>query len=197
MFVFYLFAVKNEKNRIYTLLRYTCATLYWFILCRWAFGPGIFNRIQLHYGKCEVLNENSEGDEFSLISTTSLKCSREHRGRWIGFDVSGHVFLLVHCSLFLLEEVWPIFRKQLFNTTNKNSPIEKRQKAKMITIASIFALTFVILWFYVLCITTTHYHHFREKLLGLLFPALYWIIMYHSIIPEKYLPMGSPKKKNE
>jgi hypothetical protein len=191
--VLLLFSVKNKKAKINSIIRYVIATLYWYILCRWAFfGPGIFNLIQLHYGKCEVPSKNSDNDESTFISTTSLKCNRVHKGRWIGFDISGHVFLLVHSSLFLIEEIWPVLRKQVYYLLDENTYAEKKQNAKKICCACLFGLSLVLLWFYTLWITTTHYHHFREKILGFLFPALYWFVCYHVLFP-KYLPVETKR----
>jgi len=199
IFVFFLFSGKGKKSKLNSLIRYIIASLYWFVLCRWAFGPSIFNRIQLQYGKCEVPKKvgiasadglEEEGSDF--ISATSFSCARVHKGRWIGFDVSGHVFLLVHASLYLLEEIWPVLRKQVYLLLNESTPIEKKQKATRVSCACLFGLCFVVLWFYVLCITTTHYHHFREKILGFLFPALYWVIAYRILFP-KYLPVEKVK----
>ncbi|ORX83973.1 hypothetical protein BCR32DRAFT_242948 [Anaeromyces robustus] len=197
IFVFYFTSGKSKKGKINSLIRYTIATLYWFILCRWAFGPGLFNRIQRQYGKCELPQRKVEGVEGDVnannfISSTSFECQRKHKGRWIGFDVSGHVFLLVHCSLFLLEEIWPVLRKQVYHLLNQSTPVEKKRKAKIICLSCLFCLSFVLLWFYTLIITTTHYHHFREKILGFLFPALYWFIGYHLLFP-KYLPVETKK----
>ncbi|ORX35196.1 hypothetical protein BCR36DRAFT_412894 [Piromyces finnis] len=186
IFIFYLFSGKTKKSKIYSLIRYIIASLYWFILCKWAFGPGIFNRIQLQYGKCEVSNKN--GEENTFVSATSISCHRVHKGHWIGFDVSGHVFLLVHSSLFLLEEIWPILRKQASYLLDKNTLPEKKQRARKTCCACILCLIIVFLWFYTLCITTTHYHHFREKIFGFLFPALYWFIGYQFFFP-RYLPV--------
>jgi len=192
IFVFYLFSQKTKKSKVNALIRYIIATLYWFILCRWAFGLSVFNRIQRQYGKCEVPSKTKGENESSFISTTSFNCTSVHKGRWIGFDVSGHVFLLIHASLFLLEETWPVLRKQVFHLLNTSTPIEKKRKAGKVCCACLFCLVFVILWFYTLCITTTHYHHFREKILGFLFPALYWVIGYHVLYP-RYLPVETKK----
>jgi len=198
IFIFYLFSGKNKKSKINSLIRYIIASLYWFILCRWAFGEGVFNRIQRQYGKCEVPSKDASNDESTFVSTNSFSCHREYRGRWIGFDVSGHVFLLVHSSLFLLEEIWPVLRKQVFYLLDESASNDLKQNAKKISCACLFGLSFVLLWFYTLCITTTHYHHFREKILGFLFPAIYWFVCYHIIFP-KYLPVETKRlvKKNK
>lgn len=189
--VFVVFSGKKKESIKRFIIRYVIATLYWFILCRW---PGVFSIIQLRYGKCEIPSKSDESDEPSFISSTSFKCKRIHKGHWIGFDVSGHVFLLVHCSLFLLEEIWPIFQKQLkiALNENENNKSVKRQRAIKGACASIFSLSFVCLWFYVLWITTTHYHHFREKFFGLLFPTVYWFVFYQNIW-KKYLQVEDRK----
>jgi len=194
IFVFFIFSGKSGKSKIYSIIRYFIASLYWFILCSWAFGPSVFNRIQLQYGQCAVPKKPKGSNVYinTFVTATSMSCSRVHKGRWIGFDVSGHVFLLIHASLFLIEEIWPVFRKQVNILLNECTSVEEKSRAKRIICGCLFGFSFVALWFYVLCITTTHYHHFPEKIFGFLFPALYWLIAYRIIYP-RFLPIEDKK----
>ncbi|KAI7833864.1 inositol phospholipid synthesis and fat-storage-inducing TM-domain-containing protein [Kickxella alabastrina] len=67
--------------------RYVLATLYWFLMTQWCFGPSLFDR-------------------FFRLAPSSMQVCRSAGGRWLGgHDISGHCFLLIHSALFLFEEV--------------------------------------------------------------------------------------------
>ncbi|RDA83616.1 hypothetical protein CP532_6917 [Ophiocordyceps camponoti-leonardi (nom. inval.)] len=96
-----------DRLRLQAFLRWGCATAWWVCVTQWCFGPPLIDRgFRWSGGKCEGREE--DGDDFFL---TSVAC-RAAGGRWRGgHDISGHVFLLVLGSLFLVQEVaWPVLR---------------------------------------------------------------------------------------
>ncbi|KXS19877.1 hypothetical protein M427DRAFT_52717 [Gonapodya prolifera JEL478] len=77
-------------------LRWALATAYWFFLTQWFFGHAVFDRV-LHAGAARC-----ERDPH--LYGTARSCKKGGH-EWLGFDISGHTFLLVHASLVLLEEL--------------------------------------------------------------------------------------------
>jgi hypothetical protein len=84
-------------------------TTWWIFVTQWFFGPAIIDRgFLLTGGQCELARQADNGD-VNMDSTrqfvTSMAC-KAVGGKWAGgHDISGHVFLLVLGSMFLLEEV--------------------------------------------------------------------------------------------
>ena len=86
-------------------------TLWWAIVTQWFFGPALIDRgFRLTGGQCELL-ETEEGRERmgetrEYLTATACKLGG---GKWIGgYDISGHVFLLVLGSAFLWLEILPV-----------------------------------------------------------------------------------------
>lgn len=95
-------------RRMRGIARWGIVTLWWFFVTQWFFGPPIIDRsFTLTGGQCELLAEEKEGtvhmgDAREFV--TALAC-KAVGGKWKGgHDISGHVFLLVLGSMFLLQE---------------------------------------------------------------------------------------------
>lgn len=78
-------------------------------MTQWFFGPPIIDRgFTLTGGQCELVKEAEEGNlvmDETRQFVTGMAC-KAVGGKWKGgHDISGHVFLLVLGSMFLLEEV--------------------------------------------------------------------------------------------
>jgi hypothetical protein len=84
-------------------------TAWWIFVTQWFFGPAIIDRGFLFTGgQCELV-EQAEAGNVNLDNArqfvTGVAC-KAVGGKWRGgHDISGHVFLLVLGSMFLLEEV--------------------------------------------------------------------------------------------
>lgn len=78
-------------------------------MTQWFFGPAIIDRsFKLTGGACELVRADDQG-QIDLTDgqrfVTGMAC-KAVGGKWKGgHDISGHVFLLVLGSMFLLEEV--------------------------------------------------------------------------------------------
>jgi len=91
-------------------VRWAVVTTWWVFVTQWFFGPAIIDRgFRWTGGKCEVrLAEVAEKGGIGtsgkdLFSATACKAVG---GKWSGgHDISGHVFLLVLGSFFLVQEV--------------------------------------------------------------------------------------------
>jgi hypothetical protein len=96
-------------KRIQGIIRWGIVTVWWIFVTQWFFGPAIIDRgFTLTGGQCELVRE-AEAGKVDMGDTrqflTSMTC-KAVGGKWKGgHDISGHVFLLVLGSMFLLEEV--------------------------------------------------------------------------------------------
>jgi hypothetical protein len=78
-------------------LRWTLATLYWFIFTQWFFGPSILQRVFQHWPWASCSSNDP--------SHAWYETCRNNGHLWMSLDVSGHCFLLVHASLVMWEEM--------------------------------------------------------------------------------------------
>ncbi|KAF9904775.1 hypothetical protein EC991_002345 [Linnemannia zychae] len=155
------------------LVRWGLATLYWWLISQWFFGPGLFDRVfVLTGGSCSVEGHWSQ-----------YHCRRQG-GHWSGgIDISGHMFLLTHAWLFLMEEL-SIF----LNVPEAWTALQDRRGAKY-AVWGVLAVTG--LWWWMLLMTSVYYHHLAEKLTGLFFGVLFWLGSYvtlYKITPFPSMP---------
>lgn len=189
MVIIFFYAVvvlrrKNEPSQrvlITAIARYFAATLWWALFTQWCFGLPIMDRVFVYTGgKCVVpdgkhwahLFEEIDG-MFHSQKVSSFAC-RSLRGSWEGgHDPLGHVFLLVHSSLYLFFEIkpywrgWSQFRRNIERLRGPNFP------AKLVdtlnTTPQIAAVMLMALWWFMLLMTNMYFHLIAEKLVGLLF----------------------------
>lgn len=106
-------AVNLSPRRVKALLRWVFATTWWFLVTQWCFGAPIIDRgFRWTGGRCEVAEkELAMGDTSIGEQLTAVAC-KAAGGKWKGgHDISGHVFLLVLATGFLLQEVgWAVAR---------------------------------------------------------------------------------------
>lgn len=107
VFLFTHPAVKSPQARIRASIRWGVVTAWWVFVTQWFFGPAIIDRgFRISGGGCEDSfgTKLEQGEGFKgLVSAAACKAAG---GRWSGgHDISGHVFLLVLGSAFLLQEV--------------------------------------------------------------------------------------------
>lgn len=100
-------------RRVRALVRWGLVTGWWIFVTQWFFGPPIIDRsFRWTGGKCEAVEELvEEGSAGARDVFTAVAC-KAAGGRWQGgHDISGHVFLLVLGSGFLLQELgWVVSR---------------------------------------------------------------------------------------
>lgn len=106
-------AVATTQLRVRAGLRWLGVTAGWFFVTQWFFGAPIIDRgFRWTGGKCEIAErEVIMGDTSVGEMVTAVAC-KAAGGKWKGgHDISGHVFLLVLGTAFLLEEVgWSYLR---------------------------------------------------------------------------------------
>ncbi|ROT36193.1 hypothetical protein SODALDRAFT_300573 [Sodiomyces alkalinus F11] len=107
----------SPKRFVTACTRWALITGAWFAATQWCFGPPLIDRhFMLTGGRCEVvLQEARELEKAAALDTghvlSALAC-KSAGGAWKGgHDISGHVFMLVLSSGFLLSEVgWVYWR---------------------------------------------------------------------------------------
>ncbi|KAF9915024.1 hypothetical protein BX616_007086 [Lobosporangium transversale] len=155
------------------LFRWGLATLYWWLISQWFFGPGLFDRFfVLTGGTCSVDGHWSQ-----------YNCRRQG-GHWSGgIDISGHMFLLSHACLFLMEEL-----SVFLNVPEAWTALRNRTSAKY-AVWSVIGLC--SLWCWMLLMTSVYYHHLMEKTTGLFFGMLFWFCTYvttYKVLPFPGMP---------
>ncbi|KAK1756300.1 FIT family protein scs3 [Echria macrotheca] len=88
-------------------VRWAVVTTWWVFVTQWFFGPAIIDRgFRWSGGKCEVAEQEVQMGTASAGDVFSAAACKAAGGRWSGgHDISGHVFLLVLGSFFLVQEV--------------------------------------------------------------------------------------------
>ncbi|KFH73070.1 hypothetical protein MVEG_00295 [Podila verticillata NRRL 6337] len=152
------------------LVRWGLATLYWWLISQWFFGPSIFDRVfVLTGGFCSVDGHWSQ-----------YHC-RRNSGLWSGgVDISGHMFLLTHAWLFLMEEL-----SVFLNDPQAWANLQDRRGARyaVYTVAALCSL-----WWWMLLMTSVYYHHLTEKLTGLFFGVFFWFCSYVVLYKKSTFP---------
>ncbi|KAH0541341.1 hypothetical protein FGG08_004179 [Glutinoglossum americanum] len=93
-------------KRMRAVLRWLLVTSWWIVVTQWFFGPPLMDRaFTLTGGKCvlETTHLDLASDKLQLFSSAACKITG---GKWRGgYDLSGHVFLLVLAGSLLWLEV--------------------------------------------------------------------------------------------
>jgi hypothetical protein len=133
-------------------LRWGIATFWWIAVTQWFFGPPIMDRAFMWSGgACETLDRvNSQETDLGMgkgkLLLTSVACKMAG-GKWSGgHDLSGHVFLLTHASLFLWSEVLPALKVGRWQ--GKENGV---------------VLAVVAIWWWMLLMTGIYFHTWKEK----------------------------------
>lgn len=183
-------AARPRLGRGGAVLRWALVTGWWVLVTQWCFGPALIDRgFRFTGGSCEVVMERVEegrarggGDVF-----TAAAC-RAVGGRWSGgHDISGHVFLLVLGSFFLLQEVGWVVRRFGAGVTRGEGEMEERTvvmgdgavkgagveaghsaaatgaAGDVLGIAGKFAGAVVVLCWWMLLMTAIYFHTWFEK----------------------------------
>ncbi|KAJ8957925.1 hypothetical protein NQ318_001922 [Aromia moschata] len=179
----------GDKQKIakHHLLRIGIATFFWW------FWTTLFNYVEASFGKCGNLKFPTKG--------TCLRAGH----LWNGFDLSGHSFILIYGSLFLIEEArcimnWDSIRDSMrleeYNRTAKqtiqqSSSLCNLDDTEFSTLKCyyekytpyikglfIVIAVFQIMWDFMLLSTILYYHVMIEKFLGGLSAVLTWYVTY-------------------
>ncbi|GAO48351.1 hypothetical protein SAICODRAFT_60761 [Saitoella complicata NRRL Y-17804] len=165
----YHFSRLRRSDRLKAALRWALATFWWVLITQWCFGPPIMDRaFTATGGLCQIAQQEVAQPGLTSMPqnaaiVTSAAC-RAVRGKWSGgYDLSGHVFILVHSSLFLWYELYPILADGGEAATHA---------------ATKTVLSVLVLWWWMLLITAAFFHTWNEKITGLLAGFVEWAIVY-------------------
>ncbi|TPX57003.1 hypothetical protein PhCBS80983_g04140 [Powellomyces hirtus] len=181
-------------RRLQAAYRWGFATLYWIVFAQWAFGHSIFDRVLMLSGTCSI---DGHGHP---------KVCKLNGGEWLGFDVSGHCFLLIHMSLFIYEELQllvyppppaPALRSSRTTSSDNNaststSTAEVLPHPTLTAILSTLLIFLLLLWYSMLIATSLYFHSWQEKIAGTIAGMVYWFSTYAIIWPTWY-PEMMPK----
>lgn len=116
------------------LLRYLLVTFSWILTTQWCFGAPIIDRGFLATGgRCELIQQQmfddpSQSDLPPAVVLTSVLC-KASGGTWKGgHDVSGHAFMLVLASAFLIFEMMGTRSSVIISSGNVNGARGPAQK---------------------------------------------------------------------
>ncbi|KAI1451046.1 inositol phospholipid synthesis and fat-storage-inducing TM-domain-containing protein [Annulohypoxylon stygium] len=201
-------------RRARAVLRWALVTGWWVLVTQWCFGPPIIDRgFRFTGGKCDVANEAiNEGVADTAELFTAVAC-KAAGGRWSGgHDISGHVFLLVLGSCFLVQEVgWTVLRAGRFGGSwrdertvvmpdgavkgagveaERTGPVDERA----LGFGGKFVMGVVGLCLWMLLMTAIYFHTWFEKFTGLLVAAMgiYPIYILPRWIPALRAIVGLP-----
>lgn len=136
--------------------------------------------------------------ECSDKNFTLPKACVKQGNEWIGFDISGHVFLLSYCLLVLAEEsmnikmeVWREYNGTLLNqervvsklseTVRQLLPEAHRFITLAVTMLELLATAEVLLWGFMLCTSALYFHTLVEKMLGAGIACVAWYLTYRVV----------------
>lgn len=182
--------------------RWALVTACWFLVTRWCFGPAIIDRsFRWTGGKCEIVEgvvAEGEGDLGDVVTAVACKTAG---GAWKGgHDISGHVFLLVLASGFLLQEVGWVWARYsgkseersivMADGAVKSAKIEAGgevavAEAEVLGWGGRFAGVVVSLALWMLLMTAIYFHTWFEKITGLFtaFTSLYLVYIVPRFVP--------------
>lgn len=157
----------------------------------WYFSTNSFVAIESVYGTC------SESKY-----TTRTSCIKIGSGKWTGFDISGHTFLLIFSTLIILEELkvmigWEHPFGHHLNALNQDLKRKKNQKHQQfiswnkfsipIRINFVLLTLLTLIWDFMLVQTTLFYHTMLQKAIAALWAIVLWSISYRVLYGAKFL----------
>lgn len=169
------------------LISYIMATLWWIFFTQWFFGYPLIHRFFLFSGgKCyikkKMFSEESNEIDFLRFSVSHNDC-KYLNGIWKhGHDISGHVFLITHSSLFLFLESsyfwnsWSSVMNDFLIMTNLTNFVKNKKNLKDLNLniigfllknPHILIIPLLILWHLMLFCTNIYFHSVSEKLSAL------------------------------
>ncbi|CUM67221.1 uncharacterized protein PRCAT00004914001 [Priceomyces carsonii] len=217
--------VKTTKGKIQLLFRifinYSIATLWWFLFTQWCFGMPIMDKIFVWTGgKCSSVKEDKLIKHLPGLITTHFRrieddldyesnlinsyTCRKLKGSWVGgHDPSGHVFLMIHSSLYMFFDTLPFWvslgqiRKNISKLTQ-----QLRTRGGFLNVYNVGAfllenpqvviILLISLWWFMLLMTNIYFHSLGEKLVGLIFGYVVNLCVYY--LPRYYNTVDCEKR---
>lgn len=162
----------STKNVMKAVARLVVLTLYWYI------STHGFEWIEQYTGSCT---------KSSLVVKKS--CVTEGH-RWLGFDISGHCFLLTFALAIINEECHVLqdiprmldsIEGRVANTRKDHAEQPYHTYRTCLRIAMLLLLFLTFLWEFMLMVTALYFHTITQKLLGMLTAVLGWFMTYRVL----------------
>ncbi len=195
---------RQPTHYAHAAIRYTFVTISWILTTQWFFGPALIDRsFTFSGGHCEALpakmqDSNNMVDSAVRVTTifSSTAC-KAAGGRWRGgHDISGHVFMLVLSSAFLLFELYLADAHSSHPSVSPRAAAavahdmteeekksiggwESEEMARVRIYVRYFVYVVVVLDFWMLMMTAIWFHTWLEKVSGLvLAAATVWVVYF-------------------
>lgn len=175
----------------------------------WWVGTSAFNWLENRTGLCRY-----PGGQHPAAGLSKPACLARG-GIFAGFDVSGHIYMLVLCNLVVLEEVgvvcrWGRLRELLFQqesgldavpdpsgATRSAACQESRQRYEQFTpwikALAVFLSALSVVWDLMIIMTTIYFHKLPSKVMSVMCVAVVWLLTYHLWYPlASRWPCGPP-----
>ncbi|XP_072370908.1 acyl-coenzyme A diphosphatase FITM2 isoform X3 [Scyliorhinus torazame] len=148
----------------------------------WFFSTRFFHVIESFTGECYESQNMTVLHEFENLYTC-----RKHGHLWLGFDISGHSFLLSYCVLMITEEI------AVVNELHKME--QKRGKATATIIKSLFIAlnALLLLWVWMFFCTAIYFHDMPHKIIGTAFGISAWYGTYGFWFKKSFSPGLPPE----
>ena len=182
------------------LCRLAVATLGWYCL------TSMFESVENATGICDPLSSNHTNGMTN--GQTNKRSCHTAGGKWTGFDISGHVFLLMHCLLTISEEAKCFTSWERISDVIKSEeelPTRRLSGDQMAELkrlyreltpyirALIVALTLMtVMWEMMLLSSTIYFHNMPQKVCGCAFAVLCWFVTYRGWYKLSDLSPGLP-----
>ncbi|KAI0816721.1 inositol phospholipid synthesis and fat-storage-inducing TM-domain-containing protein [Xylaria sp. FL0064] len=205
---------RGSRTTARAATRWALVTAWWVLITQWCFGPPIIDRgFRFTGGKCEVAHDAVDSGTADHKELFTAAACRTAGGNWSGgHDISGHVFLLVLGSCFLVQEVgWVVVRAGakivgsgddraivMGDGAFKGAKVEVEHTAepheRHLGVGGKFAAGVVGLSLWMLLMTAAYFHTWFEKLTGLLVAstAVYTVYILPRWIPALREVVGLP-----
>ena len=183
-------------------------------MTQWFFGPAIIDRgFTLTGGQCDLVQAAEEGKvdmQRGRQLVTHVAC-KAVGGKWKGgHDISGHVFLLVLGSMFLLEEVFHVLLRERMAKEERtilmgdgavksgeveadgdDGPTEREDGWSWGVKVAVGVSGLSV---FMLAMTAIYFHTWVEKLTGLLvaFSGIFVVYFLPRAIPQMRTVVGLP-----
>lgn len=204
--------VQTKQERIGVLKKavfnYAIATIWWVLFTQWCFGLPLMDKVFIwtggkctgiaqeklaqhvpSYGTTGIFTQIESELRYESSAITSYMC-RRLKGSWEGgHDPSGHVFLLIHSSLYLFLEAlpfwvsWATLKHHLCQFVKSWRLASAR---KPVLLVGLFAqnphtviIPLISLWWFMLFMTNIYFHSIGEKIVGLVFGYAGHSVVYY------------------
>ena len=176
----YTYCCGNMKLVRRHLSRLLVATLAWY------FWTSLFNVVEHVSGFC---TNKDFRDKWTCFKKGFI---------WIGFDISGHAFLLIHCSLTIMEEMrayqgWDKIAKVIRKEEDESQPtllnsqeltelkLSYQDLSPYIKALVVWITSILLLWEVMLMCTTLYFHTMIQKVTGACIAVLTWFVSYQIL----------------